>query len=218
MLRKIDSLERLLSAAGVPNAKEDAEALLNKFGSMSYLMQCDSYALQDHTSCSDKTLHVIRLAAELTSRRITDRFRPGKKYSSEQLKQFAVGLMLAHTAENAYCILLGASGKLIAAEWLGEGIVNSVGISPRKVIELAYKSGAKQVILVHNHPCGNPNPSSDDIHATMTFRNAADSSGIELLAHYVVSGFNICDVMGGLPGASSGDDESGIMRVGIPLL
>jgi DNA repair protein RadC len=208
----------MLLAAKIPSAEKDADALISKFESITYLMQCDPFSLKEYTGCNDKTLHLIRLAAELTSRRITDQFKSGRKYSDEQYRLFAAGLMLAHTVENAYCILLDAAGRFISEEWLGEGVINSVAITPRKMLECAFRSNAKQIILIHNHPCGDAKPSDDDVRATATFKSAAESSGVKLLAHYVVSGFNVCDAVRSLSSSANPDNENEIMRVSIPTL
>lgn len=217
MESKLDSLTSLFRAAGIPSAREDAEILLNKFGSLTYLMQCDSFALKNHTDCSDKALHLIRLAAELTSRRITDQFRAGKKYTEDDLRRYAVGLTLACSVENVYCIFLDSAGRLISAEWLGDGVINSVGIAPRKMLECAYRAKAKQIVLVHNHPCGNPTPSTDDFNATMAFKSVAESSDMKVIAHYVVSGFNVCDIMKSSTRRTLDDCEAEIMRVNLPI-
>ena len=218
MCQAVDVLNKMLSAAKIPSAAKDSELLVSKFESITYLMQCDPFALKEYTGCNDKTLHLIRLAAELTSRRITDRFKPGRKYSDEEYRLFAAGLMLAYTVENAYCILLDASGRFISVEWLGEGVINSVAITPRKMLECAFRNKAKQIILIHNHPCGDPKPSDDDMRATSTFRSAAESSGVKLLAHYVVSGFNVCDALRSISFPTNSDNENEIMRVSVPVL
>ena len=217
MSSPIEVLRAMCSAAGIRTGEADAEALVGKFESMTYLLQCDSYAMSTYTGASEKTLHLIRLAAELTSRRITDRFRPGKKYSEEELAQLAVGLTIGCTVENAYCILLDGAGKLITVEWLGEGIVNSVGITPRKLLDCIYKHRAKSIIVIHNHPCGIPAPSADDIKATIAFKSAVDATGVKLLAHFVVSGFNIANAMLCYGLLLNDDEPIAVMRVGVPI-
>ena len=218
MDNKLDALTSLFLSAGIKSAREDAEKLLNKFGSITYLMQCDRFALKEHTGCSDKALHMIRLAAELTARRITGRFRIGRKYTEEDLMRYAVGLTFACTAENVYGLFLDASGKLVSVEWFGEGVINSVGISARKLLESAFRAKAKQIILVHNHPCGNPTPSHDDFNSTLSFKGVAESSGVKVVAHYVVSGFNVCDVMKSSTRRTLDDCEAEVMRVSLPSL
>ena len=70
----------------------------------------------------------------------------------------------------------------------GEGTVNFLAVSPRKVLELAIKKKAAAVIIAHNHPRGIAKPSCEDIEATRIIANLFETTGRRILAHYVFAG------------------------------
>lgn len=188
-------IKKLFAASGVKNGDLEAERICDMYDSLGYIIQTDEFSLSDATACSGAASHIIRLTAALTSRRITDRFKPGKRYSSDELQQYAAGLLLGLCVETVYMIMLDSQGKLISAEYMGEGTVNASGFLPRKFLDTACRYGASTVILAHNHPCGSPVPSEVDIMTTSALVPVFRSAGINLAAHYVTVGFDVCDCM-----------------------
>ena len=208
------TLAALLRAAGLPSAEDDACKLIDKFGSLSYIMQSESFSLREYTGCSERALHVIRLAAELTSRRVTDRFRSGKKYTDEEIKLLVAGTFFASPIEQAYCLMFGANGKFISSEFLGDGTVNAASIMPRRVLDIMYRRGAKKMLLAHNHPCGAPIPSREDYVTTDLMSKVARNYGVEFIDHYIASGFRVCSVMATM-NSKSDLEEQEVLKVGI---
>src|SRR3989344_4995292 len=76
--------------------------------------------------------------------------------------------------------------KIIKKEVLGIGILDSSLIHPRELFREAIKESAKSVILVHNHPSGDANPSEDDINLTKNLIEASNLMGINFLDHVVI--------------------------------
>jgi DNA repair protein RadC len=68
------------------------------------------------------------------------------------------------------------------------GSLNASLVHPREVFEPAVKSLAAQIIIAHNHPSGDPEPSEDDIVITRRLREAGEILGIEVLDHIIVAG------------------------------
>ena len=213
------TLLRILNAAGIVNAGNDADNLISKFGSLGYLMQCDAYVMREYTGCSEETAHILRLTAELSSRRLTDRIKPGRKYSESEIKQYIAALFFASSVEQVYCVMFDANGRYIATEFMGDGTVNAAGFMPRKLLDAACRRGAKSLILAHNHPCGSPLPSKDDYVTTDQMRNVVRNSGIEFIEHYVVSGFEIYGILSDFNSPTPTPDSNDVLRVGIdPIL
>ena len=73
-------LERLLSPLGETRAKNAAGILSEKFDDLNYLLHVDSYVIKELVNADNKTSEYLRLIAAMTSRRITDKFKNGKKY------------------------------------------------------------------------------------------------------------------------------------------
>jgi DNA repair protein RadC len=85
-------------------------------------------------------------------------------------------------------LLLDSKHKLIAAETLDIGTVNYINIHPRKLIEAIIKHNATAVIISHNHPSGNPQPSKADIALTDALKPLLVGIDVELVDHIVVAG------------------------------
>ena len=88
--------------------------------------------------------------------------------------------------EKVIGLYLDTKNKIIKKEVLGIGILDSSLIHPRELFKEAIKESAKSVILVHNHPSGDANPSEDDINLTKNLIEASNLMGINFLDHVVI--------------------------------
>lgn len=84
------------------------------------------------------------------------------------------------------CLFLDRKNVLIADEELGRGTVDHVPVYPREVMRRALELNASALILVHNHPSGDPTPSKSDISMTLTMESAAQSLGLTLHDHLII--------------------------------
>lgn len=84
--------------------------------------------------------------------------------------------------------LLDSNNVVIASEIVGIGTLSCSVIHPREVFKLAILKSANSVILAHNHPSGNTEPSDEDIMVTEKLRQAGEILGIKVLDHVIVSG------------------------------
>lgn len=88
--------------------------------------------------------------------------------------------------EHFSVVLLSTRHDVLAVEEVAVGGLNSAIIHPREVFKAAIRHSAAAVILVHNHPSGNPEPSADDLRITARLAEAGRMLGIEVLDHVVV--------------------------------
>lgn len=93
------------------------------------------------------------------------------------------------TQENLYVLYLDSKLKLIKKELLYKGTINQVLIHPRDIFKYAVKYSAVKIILIHNHPSGDPSPSNNDIILTNNIYECSKIMQIELLDHVII-GFN----------------------------
>jgi len=87
------------------------------------------------------------------------------------------------------CILvltLTSAGRVRAITEVTRGLVNSSLIHPREVFRIAVGDGAAAIVVVHNHPSGDPTPSAEDIAVTRQLTAAGDVLGIELYDHVII--------------------------------
>ena len=89
--------------------------------------------------------------------------------------------------EQVKVVLLDIKNKVVAIEDLYSGNVGSVTVRPAEVFAVALKRNCPSIALVHNHPSGDPTPSSDDIALTRRLRESGKTLDIELLDHIVIA-------------------------------
>ena len=103
--------------------------------------------------------------------------KPGEVWTAvlarERIEQFRV-------------LYLDARNRLVADVEQGRGTVNHTPVYPREVVKRALELQATAIILVHNHPSGDPTPSPDDIEMTREVREAARALSIALHDHVIV--------------------------------
>ncbi len=90
--------------------------------------------------------------------------------------------------ETAVVLILNTRRRVTGHCLVGQGLLNTVLMHPREVFRAAVALNAHAVIVMHNHPSGDPSPSRDDIRATRYLIGAGNILGIELLDHVIVAG------------------------------
>ena len=83
-------------------------------------------------------------------------------------------------------LLLNAKYEVIGRETVSKGGIVTALVEPRDVFRAAVKRGATGVILVHNHPSGDPTPSDDDLFATAQIEKAGELIGVKLIDHIII--------------------------------
>ena len=106
--------------------------------------------------------------------------------------------MAYEETERFRILYLNRKNVLIADEVQQKGTVDHTPVYPREVVKRALELGATALIMVHNHPSGDPTPSKADIEMTQEVRAAGEKLGIALHDHVIVSkgGYNSFKTMG----------------------
>lgn len=89
--------------------------------------------------------------------------------------------------ENLVVLYLDARNRLIYKETVSIGTLNANLIHPREVFEPAVRNLAAQIIIVHNHPSGDPEPSKDDLEVTKRLLEAGKLLGIDIMDHIIIA-------------------------------
>lgn len=190
----LGNLTRMLTFAS-KTSEEDANKIVSEYSSSLQFMHIDEYVIKNMVGCSPESVNFLRLVAALMSRRITDRVKPMKKYRAKVIEEYIKGLFFGLTVECLYALMFDDDGKFISSDVIGEGAVNAASFVPRKLLDVAIKKKAKKVIIAHNHPCGAVKPSSEDMSTTRIVKMLLEDAGIKVIAHYIVSGFEVSDCM-----------------------
>lgn len=106
--------------------------------------------------------------------------------SPETIAEYYMKEMRHLKTETVRVMFLNTKGSLIKEMTISSGTVNSSLISPREIFINALKYEAVNIVLIHNHPSGDPTPSRDDISITSAVRRAGEFIGIKLIDHIVV--------------------------------
>lgn len=172
------------------DTNELAHRLLDRFGSLAGVFSAGEGELCSVDGIGEHAATLLRLFLPAASYALTDD-AGRQKEAFRDLKsvgEYFVRRFMGAQKESVYLMLLDNRYSLIDCVKVYEGSINSVAITPRKLVELAYHSHASMAVLAHNHPFGIAVPSKDDIDTTATLKRAFDTMGISLLEHVLVAG------------------------------
>lgn len=186
--KRIASLASTLSfSLGEDKSRAVAQALLDRFGDIDIMNCATVEELGAVEGVTNQAAMLLKLAAYISSRRVTDKYPPGKLMTDEQIEEYLSALFIGLSVETVYLLLFDEKGRFIGCEYMGEGTVNTSDVYPRRIVECAVRKGAVSVILAHNHPRGRAEASVEDMLTTTRLGMVLKSSGVKLIGHYIVS-------------------------------
>ena len=111
-----------------------------------------------------------------------------KRSSRNNIKRyFSLVVKLRHKKkEYLKALLLNTKGEVEFSETISVGELSNTTVHPREVFNPAIKKSAAAIIIVHNHPSGDPTPSDDDIKTTKRLISVGEIIGIKLLDHIII--------------------------------
>lgn len=128
-------------------------------------------------------LSILELSKRIREERaVTDL----KLDSSEKIADFYMDRMRSHQTEHVVGVFLDNKLKKIAEETLSVGTINSSLLNEREVFKTALKYNASKIILLHNHPSGDPKPSENDKSVTFKINMGARILSLELVDHIII--------------------------------
>lgn len=104
----------------------------------------------------------------------------------DQIANFLRPMMQGEQVESFFALFFNADKTLITFEVISKGILDRSLVHPREVFRSAILNNAHSIIIAHNHPSGNPTPSSCDLTVTKTLAAAGKIIGIDVLDHIIV--------------------------------
>jgi DNA repair protein RadC len=104
----------------------------------------------------------------------------------DRLIDYLTAMLARERTEQFRVLYLDTRNRLIADEAQARGTVNHTPVYPREVVKRALELHATALILVHNHPSGDPTPSRDDIEMTREVKAAADALAVALHDHVII--------------------------------
>jgi DNA repair protein RadC len=181
-------LELLLFAANPRgDTKPLAKALIARFRTLSAVLAADAAALARVEGSGPAAIAVIKAAREAGLRMLRAEAKAKPVVASWQaLLDYLQASMAENATEQFRILFLDNKNRIIEDEEQQRGTVNHTPVYPREVVKRALELHASALILVHNHPSGDPKPSRADIDMTRAVRDAAKSVDIALHDHIVI--------------------------------
>lgn len=117
---------------------------------------------------------------------ITDYLKPNTRYTSASQVFDTFSFLRHETKEHFIALHLDGKNRVVCIDLVSTGSLNQSIVHPRELFKTALLSSAAAVILLHNHPTGDPTPSTEDITITRRLIDAGDMIGIKVLDHIVI--------------------------------
>ena len=180
-------VEYLLTLA-IPrrDTKAQAKALIARFGGVGPLLAADAEALR-REGLSDGVIGALKIAEAAALRLLETRIEGRPVLSSwDALGDYLQAAMAHSPVEEVRVLFLNAKNMLLANEAMWRGSVDEASVHVREVIARAIALGATAIIIVHNHPSGDPAPSQQDIRLTRDLVDAGRHMRIAVHDHVIV--------------------------------
>ena len=182
-------LVEYLLALAIPrrDTKPLARKLIEDFGGFGELLSADPEAIARIGEVSEGAAAAIKIAQAAALRLLESRIKDRPVLGSWQaLLDYLHADMAHHPVERVRVLYLNAKNMLIRNEPVSEGSVDEAAVYVREVIRRALDYHATALILVHNHPSGDPQPSSADIKLTRDIVEAARHLRIQVHDHVII--------------------------------
>ena len=132
----------------------------------------------------------LKAAFELGKRSVTQERenRIKKVRSPEDVAELLIPELNGLDREHFKAVLLDTKNGIIRIVTVAVGSLNAALVHPREIFKAAVRVSAAGIIMVHNHPTGNPEPSNEDADLTQRFARCGELMGIELIDHIIIGG------------------------------
>jgi DNA repair protein RadC len=182
-------LVEYLLALAIPrrDTKPLARKLIARFGGFGGLLAAPPEAIMREGEVGEGAAAAIRIVQAAALRLLESQIRDRPVLGSWQaLLDYLRADMAHHPVERVRVLYLNAKNMLIRNEAFSEGSVDEAAVHVREVIRKALEAHASAIILVHNHPSGDPQPSGQDIRLTRDIIDAGRPLGIAVHDHVIV--------------------------------
>jgi len=162
--------------------------LLERFGSLSGVFGEPPSSLTRVRGVGSRLASRLAAARELAGRLRTNEKRAPRLYLTgpEDVADMFMREMAALDREHFRAVLLNTKNRILGVRTISIGSLNASIVHAREVFKAAVAESAQAIVLVHNHPSGLPDPSSEDIIVTERLAEAGRILGIEILDHIVL--------------------------------
>ncbi|MDR0630850.1 MAG: DNA repair protein RadC [Holosporales bacterium] len=166
-----------------------AKTLVEKFGTIDKILSASKDDLVSIDGVGEKTFIGIKIMETLVISTLKSRvinkcaiecFDDVIKYCKIHMKNLLL--------EEFRVIFLNGANEVIGDKIIHKGSIDTVNVCPREIVRKCIENGAKGLILVHNHPSGDPTPSTNDVFTTKKIKAAVDIFNITIYDHIIIGG------------------------------
>lgn len=169
------------------DTKPVAKALLDRFGTLAGVFGADAALLREVKGVGESVATDLKLIAAVAHRMLKSELKGKKVLASwSSVIDYCHAAMAHETREQFRILFLDKRNALIADEVQQRGTVDHTPVYPREVVKRALELSATAIILVHNHPSGDPTPSRADIDMTKMIIETAKPLGITVHDHIII--------------------------------
>jgi DNA repair protein RadC len=181
----------LVIRTGNPSTKQSAvdigRMMLQEFGSLRNLAGATAAEICRVKGTGPAKASAIKASLEIAARLNTDRLANGERFTSpEQVYQHYHYSLRDRRKEYFLALLLDGKNRILKEVRISEGSLNQSIVHPREVFSPAVRESAAAIILVHNHPSGDPAPSREDREITRRLKDAGELMGVKVLDHIII--------------------------------
>jgi DNA repair protein RadC len=164
-----------------------AHALMKRFGDFNRVVTAPEARLRDVPGVGDAVIVELKIVEAAAHRMARSRIVQTQVLSSwDALLDYCHTTMAHRETEQFRVLYLDRKNVLIADEEQAKGTVDHVPVYPREVAKRALELNASAIILVHNHPSGDPTPSQSDLDMTQRVNAACEALGLTLHDHLII--------------------------------
>jgi len=169
---------------------EIARELINSEGNLAMLATKTVDSLQKISGIGKDKAATLAAAFELSRRILSQpKWLSNKKITSPQdVAEIFIPILRDDNKEKFIVVCLNSANKIIKHETISIGNLNSSVVHPREVFKVAIDNSSASIILIHNHPSGNPEPSNEDIRITKKIVETGKIMEIPVFDHLIIAG------------------------------
>ena len=169
------------------DTKPIAKALLARFGSLAEVLGAPAHLLTEIKGVGESVATELKLTAAIPHRMLKGELKDRQVLASwTSVIEYCRAAMAFEAREQFRVLFLDKKNALIADEVQQTGTVDHTPVYPREVVKRALELSATAIILVHNHPSGDPTPSRADIEMTKLIIDTARPLGITVHDHIII--------------------------------
>ncbi|MBV4540505.1 MULTISPECIES: RadC family protein [Pseudomonas] len=169
------------------NVVELARRLLVKFGGLRQLLEAERDAFVGELGLGPVRYGQLQALLEIGRRHLATTIERESAMDSPAAVRRYLKSMLRHEVSEVFgCLFLDSKHRPLAFEILFRGTIDRASVYPREVVRRALQHNAAALILCHNHPSGNCEPSQDDLHLTLSLKRGLGLIDVRVLDHIII--------------------------------